>query len=115
MNIDKFEERAKEVIVENNLFVPCDDNKMPLLDLKDIKKVINYITEEGKTEIEQYRAESYKVLRKFNTYESKQIITKFNEQIETAKKLAKCEIGSGHDNWLNGIVVQFDLSCSNKM
>ena len=33
-----------------------------------------------KTEIEQYRAESYKVLRKFNTYESKQIITKFNEQ-----------------------------------
>lgn len=31
MNIDKFEERAKEVIVENNLFVPCDDNKMPMI------------------------------------------------------------------------------------
>src|SRR6187551_2717170 len=30
-----------------------DDNKMPLLDLKDIKKVINYITEEGKDEIEE--------------------------------------------------------------
>lgn len=37
------------------IFKYCDDNKMPLLDLKDIKKVLNYITEEGKEEI----AESY--------------------------------------------------------
>lgn len=42
-------------------------------------------------------------------------ITKYNEQIDTAIKLAKCDIGSGHDNFLNGIVVQFDLTCSNKM
>jgi DNA helicase HerA-like ATPase len=35
------------------IFKYCDDNKMPLLDLKDIKKVINYITEEGKSEIEE--------------------------------------------------------------
>lgn len=35
------------------LFKYCDDNKMPLLDLKDFKKVINYITEEGKSEIEE--------------------------------------------------------------
>lgn len=34
------------------IFKYCDDNKMPLLDLKDFKKVINYITEEGKEEIE---------------------------------------------------------------
>ncbi len=34
------------------IFKYCDDNKMPLLDLKDIKKVMNYITEEGKEEIE---------------------------------------------------------------
>ncbi|MFV8376913.1 helicase HerA-like domain-containing protein [Flavobacterium sp. LB1P71] len=33
------------------IFKYCDDNKMPLLDIKDIKKVINYITEEGKEEI----------------------------------------------------------------
>lgn len=33
------------------IFKYCDDNQMPLLDLKDIKKVINYITEEGKDEI----------------------------------------------------------------
>jgi DNA helicase HerA-like ATPase len=35
------------------IFKYCDDNKMPLLDLKDFKKVINYITEEGKAEIEE--------------------------------------------------------------
>lgn len=35
------------------IFKYCDDNKMPLLDLKDIKKVINFITEEGKDEIEK--------------------------------------------------------------
>lgn len=32
----------------------------------------------------------------------------------TIKKLAKCPIGEGHDNYLNGIVVQFDLTFSNK-
>ena len=36
------------------IFKYCDDNKMPLLDLKDIKKVINFITEEGKEEIEEH-------------------------------------------------------------
>ena len=35
------------------IFKYCDDNKMPLIDLKDMKKVINYITEEGKAEIEE--------------------------------------------------------------
>jgi uncharacterized protein len=33
------------------VFKYCDDNKMPLLDIKDIKKVLNYITEDGKEEI----------------------------------------------------------------
>jgi hypothetical protein len=33
------------------IFKYCDDHKMPLLDLKDFKKVINYINEEGKKEI----------------------------------------------------------------
>lgn len=33
------------------IFKYCDDSKIPLLDIKDIKKVINYITEEGKDEI----------------------------------------------------------------
>ena len=29
--------------------------------------------------------------------------------------LGQAEIGSGHDNFLNGIIAQFDLTCSNKM
>lgn len=33
------------------IFKYCDDHRMPLLDLKDLKKVINFITEEGKDEI----------------------------------------------------------------
>ncbi|MEM7087450.1 MAG: helicase HerA-like domain-containing protein [Bacteroidota bacterium] len=33
------------------LFKYCDDNKLPLLDLKDFKKIIQYSTEEGKAEI----------------------------------------------------------------
>jgi DNA helicase HerA-like ATPase len=35
------------------IFKYCDDNKLALLDLKDLKKVIQYVTEEGKEEIEQ--------------------------------------------------------------
>ena len=34
------------------IFKYCDDNKIPLLDLKDLKKVIQYVTEEGKEEFE---------------------------------------------------------------
>lgn len=33
------------------LFKYCDDNKLPLLDLKDFKKIIQFATEEGKEEI----------------------------------------------------------------
>lgn len=32
------------------IFKYCDDNKMPLLDLKDFKKILQYATEEGKDE-----------------------------------------------------------------
>lgn len=35
------------------IFKYCDDNQLALLDLKDIKKVLNYITDEGKSEIEE--------------------------------------------------------------
>ncbi len=34
------------------IFKYCDDNKMPLLDLKDLKKVIQYVTEQGKQSLE---------------------------------------------------------------
>ncbi len=35
------------------IFKYCDDNKLPLLDLKDFIKVLQYICNEGKAEIEQ--------------------------------------------------------------
>jgi len=35
------------------IFKYCDDNKMPLLDLKDFVKVVQYVSNEGKKEIEQ--------------------------------------------------------------
>lgn len=35
------------------IFKYCDDKKLALLDLKDLKKVLQYVTEEGKTDIEK--------------------------------------------------------------
>ncbi len=35
------------------VFKYCDDHQMPLLDLKDFRKALNYLTNEGKAEIEQ--------------------------------------------------------------
>ncbi len=35
------------------IFKYCDDNNLPLLDLKDLKKAIQYITGEGKDEIQE--------------------------------------------------------------
>ncbi|WP_430412087.1 helicase HerA-like domain-containing protein [Kordia sp.] len=35
------------------IFKYCDDNKMPLLDLKDFKKVLQYATDEGKEEFKE--------------------------------------------------------------
>lgn len=35
------------------LFKYCDDNKLPLLDLKDLKKILQYASDDGKNEIEK--------------------------------------------------------------
>ncbi len=35
------------------IFKYCDDNKLPLLDLKDFKKILQYCTQEGKAEFEE--------------------------------------------------------------
>lgn len=35
------------------IFKYCDDNKLPLLDLKDLKKTLQFISNEGKAEIEK--------------------------------------------------------------
>lgn len=39
--------------VVSMIFKYCDDNKMPLLDLKDFTKTLQYISNEGKVEIEK--------------------------------------------------------------
>lgn len=39
--------------VVSMIFKYCDDNKMPLLDLKDFTKTLQYISNEGKAEIEK--------------------------------------------------------------
>ncbi len=35
------------------IFKYCDDNKLPLLDLKDFIKILQYVSDEGKAEIEK--------------------------------------------------------------
>jgi len=55
------------------IFKYCDDNKMPLLDLKDFIKVLQFIGNEGKEEIEK----SYDVL----LYNDEDIL-QLNEQVE---------------------------------
>ena len=37
-----------------------------------------------------------------------------SEPTITTYKLGQSPVGSGHDNWLNGIIVQFDLTFTNK-
>ncbi|WP_313069956.1 hypothetical protein [Lacrimispora sp.] len=37
------------------------------------------------------------------------------ETIKTTSKLGSCKSGSGHDNYIKGIIVQFDMRFSNKM
>lgn len=41
--------------------------------------------------------------------------TKNGEITETVCKLGRAHRGTGHDNFLHGILVSFDLTCSNKM
>jgi hypothetical protein len=36
-------------------------------------------------------------------------IDRCSKQQEVASKLARCDVGTGHDNFLNGIIVQFDI------
>ena len=36
------------------------------------------------------------------------------EPTKTTYSLSRASVGSGHDNWLNGVIVQFDLTFTNK-
>lgn len=37
-----------------------------------------------------------------------------SEPTKTTYGLGRASVGSGHDNWLNGVIVQFDLTFTNK-
>jgi len=57
------------------IFKYCDDNKLPLIDLKDFKKMLNFITNEGADEIEELygkvsTASTGSILRKIIELES---------------------------------------------
>ena len=83
------------------IFKYCDDNQLPLLDLKDFKKVLQYVTNEGKNEIEsEYgkisTASTGTILRKIIELEQQQADLFFGEKsFEVADLLRINEEGYG--------------------
>ncbi len=86
------------------LFKYCDDNKLPLLDLKDFKKLLQYATGDGKAEIaEQYGrispASSGAILRKIVELEQQGGDLFFGEKsFDTDDLLRIDENGMGYIN-----------------
>ena len=83
------------------IFKYCDDNKYPLLDLKDFKKMLQYITEEGKKEIESSygkisTSSTGTILRKVIELEQQQADLFFGESSFEVEDLVKIdETGKG--------------------
>jgi DNA helicase HerA-like ATPase len=86
------------------LFKYCDDNKLPLLDLKDFKKILQYAAEEGKDEIARAYgrispASSGAILRKIVELEQQGGDLFFGEKsFETDDLLRVDENGMGYIN-----------------
>ncbi|MEZ4875466.1 MAG: helicase HerA-like domain-containing protein [Flavobacteriaceae bacterium] len=86
------------------LFKYCDDNKLPLLDLKDLKKILQYASDEGKEEIEKAYgrispATSGSILRKIVELEQQGGDLFFGEKsFDTADLLRIDENGRGYIN-----------------
>ena len=86
------------------LFKYCDDNKLPLLDLKDFKKVLQFSTNEGREEIEaEYgrvsTASTGAILRKIVALEQQGADLFFGEKSFDVKDLQRLdENGRGHIN-----------------
>lgn len=55
--------------------------------------------------------DSFKASKYPKATDTSKVNSDYTDRIKT---LAGCDIGTGHDNFLNGIVVQFDLTFSNK-
>jgi DNA helicase HerA-like ATPase len=86
------------------IFKYCDDNKLGLIDLKDIRKVIQYLTGEGKEELEkEYGAVSAAstgvILRKIIELEQQGAERFFGEQsFEITDLMRRDSIGKGYIN-----------------
>lgn len=88
------------------IFKYCDDNQMPLLDLKDLKKIIQFSTEEGKDEFEKdygriSNASTGAILRKIVALEQQGADLFFGERsFEVNDLLRKTSEGKGYVNIL---------------
>ncbi len=88
------------------IFKYCDDNHLPLLDLKDLKKIIQYSTEEGEEEFEENygrisKASTGAILRKIVALEQQGADLFFGERSFDVKDLLrKTEEGKGFVNIL---------------
>lgn len=86
------------------IFKYCDDNQLPLLDLKDLKKIIQYSTEEGKDEFEKEygrisTASTGAILRKIVSLEQQGADLFFGERsFEVKDLLRKKSDGSAYVN-----------------
>lgn len=88
------------------VFKYCDDHQLPLLDLKDLKKVLNYITNEGKADIEKEyglisTSTTGAILRKLVALEQQDADLFFGETSFDIKDLMRLdENGKGYVNIL---------------
>lgn len=88
------------------IFKYCDDHQLPLLDLKDLKKVIQFITNEGKEDIEREygrvsTASTGSILRKLIELEQQDADLFFGETSFEIRDLMRMdENGNGYVNIL---------------
>jgi DNA helicase HerA-like ATPase len=86
------------------IFKYCDDNGIPLLDLKDLKKVVQYVTDEGKDEMEKEYgrispASTGIILRKLMELEQQDADLFFGElSFEIKDLMRKDKYGNGYIN-----------------
>ena len=67
-------------------------------------------------EITNYNVYNLENAIKASKYPMSADVDKLNSEVtNTVKKLGRQSRGSAHDNFLHGILVSFDLTCSNKM
>jgi hypothetical protein len=67
-------------------------------------------------EITNYNVYNLENAIKASKYPMSADVDKLNSEVtNTVKKLGRQPRGSAHDNFLHGILVSFDLTCSNKM